>query len=70
MAVCSPVVTEKLTGEQFFIQLMVVWFWGSHNCTWSLVAQKNGKQYSTKLVNIISTSELLNSTLCLPLSYA
>ena len=70
MAVWSPAVTEKLTGKQFFIQLMVVCFWGSHNCTWSLVAQRNSKQYPIKLINIISTSELLNSTLFLPLSYA
>jgi hypothetical protein len=43
MAVWSPVVTEKLTGEQFFIQLTVVCFWDSHNCTWSLVAQRIAK---------------------------
>lgn len=70
MAVWSPLVIEKLTGEQFFIQLMVVCFWDSHNCTWVLVAQRNNKQYPMKLVNIISTSELLNSTLFLPLPYA
>jgi hypothetical protein len=27
MAVWSPVVTEKLTGEQFFIQFTVVCLW-------------------------------------------
>jgi hypothetical protein len=70
MVVCSPVVTENLTGEQVFIQLMVVCFLGSHNCTWVLVAQRNNKQYPMKLVNIISTSEFLNATLFLPLSYA